>query len=77
MFTINYQKRKNKELLETLEQTDMLFLSKTQNYIPIYTRFFTLNETNYLNVNLNNPWYLLNVKENIPDNEYLYSYDEL
>ena len=73
MFTINYQKRKNKELLETLEQKDMLFLSKTQNYIPIYTRFFTLNETNYLNVNLNNPWYLLNVKENIPDNEYLYS----
>jgi len=73
MFTINYQKRKNKELLETLEQKDMLFLSKTQNYIPIYTRFFSLNETNYLNVNLNNPWYLLNVKENIPDNEYLYS----
>jgi hypothetical protein len=73
MFTINYQKRKNKELLEALEQKDMLFLSKTQNYIPIYTRFFTLNETNYLNVNLNNPWYLLNVKENIPDNEYLYS----
>jgi len=73
MFTINYQKRKNKELLETLEQKDMLFLSKTQNYIPIYTRFFSLNETNYLNVNLNNPWYLLNVKKNIPDNEYLYS----
>ena len=73
MFTINYQKRKNKELLETLEKTECLFVSKTQNYIPIYTRFFTLNDTNYLNVNLNHPWYLLNIKEQIPDNEYLYS----
>ena len=62
MFTINYQKRKNKELLETLEKSECLFVSKTQNYIPIYTRFFTLNDTNYLNV-----------KEPNPDNEYLYS----
>jgi len=73
MFTINYQKIKNKELLETLEKSDCLFVSKTQNYIPIYTRFFTLNDTNYLNVNLNHPWYLLNIKEQNPDNDYLYS----
>ena len=73
MFTINYQKIKNKELLETLENKDCLFLSKPQNYNPIYTRFFTLNETNYLNVSLNHPWYLLNVKEQIPGNDYLYS----
>jgi len=73
MFTINYQKIKNKELLETLENKDCLFLSKPQNYIPIYTRFFTLNETNYLNVSLNHPWYLLNVKEQITGNDYLYS----
>lgn len=73
MFTINYQKRKNKELLETLENPNFLFLSKSQNYIPIYNRFFTLNDTNYLNVNLNHPWYLLNIKEKIPDTDYLYS----
>jgi hypothetical protein len=72
MFSINYQKRKNKEVLETLENKYGLFLSKSQNYIPIYTRFFTLNETNYLNVNFNHTWYLTDIKEKITDNVYLY-----
>lgn len=49
---INYQKRKNTELFRDLN--DKLILSKQQNYIPIYQRFFTLNESNYNGVNLNN-----------------------
>ena len=53
MIDINYQKRKNAELFKSLEKPDTHFLSKTQNFIPIYTRFFTLNDTNYNNVNLN------------------------
>jgi len=43
---INYQKRKNTELFKALEKPETLFLSKTQNYIPIYERFFSLNDTN-------------------------------
>jgi hypothetical protein len=62
MITINYQKRKNAELFKRFEETDTLFLSKTQNYIPIYTRFFNLNETNYNSINLNNKWYLSNIE---------------
>ena len=50
---INYQKRKNQELFKSLEEPNTLFLSKTQNYIPIYKRFFSLNETNYNSINLN------------------------
>ena len=62
---INYQKRKNPELFKSLEKPDTLFLSKTQNYIPIYNRFFSLNESNYNNINLNHKWYLYNIKNRI------------
>jgi len=70
---VNYQKRKNQELFLTLENKNTLFLSKTQNYIPLYDRFFTLTESNYRNVNLNHTWYLTSVKEKIydEDNSYL------
>ena len=73
IFNVNYQKRKNQELFLTLENKHTLFLSKTQNYIPLYDRFFTLTETNYKNVNLNHTWYLTSVKEKIydEDNSYL------
>ena len=59
MINVNYQKRKNTELLKSLEKPSSLFLSKTQNYIPIYKRFLELNETNYNNVNLNHKWYIV------------------
>ena len=43
MIKIDYQKRKNLELFKSLENPDTTFLSKPQNYIPIYKRFFELN----------------------------------
>jgi hypothetical protein len=66
---INYQKRKNQELFKSLEEPNTLFLSKTQNYIPIYRRFFSLNETNYNSINLNHKWYISSIKGNdeVPD----------
>ena len=73
MIHINYQKRKNQELFKSLEDSNTLFLSKTQNYIPIYKRFFSLNETNFNNINLNHKWHITNVKENIEDNKNLFS----
>jgi hypothetical protein len=61
MMNINYQKRKNSELFKTLECYNFV---NTQNYVPIYNRFFSLNENNFNNVNLNHEWYLSNIKEN-------------
>jgi hypothetical protein len=58
---VKYQKRKNAELFKGLE--DSLLLSKTQNYIPIYKRFFSLNDTNYNTINLNHKWHISNVKK--------------
>lgn len=74
MITINYQKRKNTELFKRFEEPSSLFLSKTQNYIPIYTRFFNLNETNYNSINLNNKWYISNInfEGKIEDNDNLF-----
>ena len=62
MISINYQKRKNTDLFKRFEEPTTLFLSKTQNYIPIYTRFFNLNDTNYNSINLNNKWFISNIE---------------
>ena len=56
---INYQKRKNQELFKEL---DFNQFSSTQNYIPIYKNFFSLNDTNYNAINLNHTWHLTNVQ---------------
>jgi hypothetical protein len=58
---VNYQKRKNIELFKALENPKTLFLTEAQNYIPIYSKFFSLNETNFNNINLNHKWYITNI----------------
>ena len=50
MFELNYTKHKNNLLFETLEKNEM---TKLQNYIPIYEKWFSLNPTNFNNINLN------------------------
>ena len=67
MTKIDYQKRKNQELFKSLEDPKSLFLSNAQNYIPIYKRILSLNESNYNGVNLNHRWYLSSVKGSIDD----------
>jgi len=61
MIELKYQKRKNSELFKSLESSNILFLSKIQNYIPIYNRFFSLNKTNFNNINLNHNWYISDI----------------
>ena len=70
---VHYQKRKNNELFESLEKPDRLFLSKTQNYIPIYQRFFSLNKTNYNNVNLNNKWHISSINDCVDENPNVFN----
>ena len=70
MISINYQKRKNADLFKTLECYDFV---NSQNYIPIYTRFLSLNETNFNHINLNNEWYLTNIRDNLADNKNLFT----
>jgi hypothetical protein len=72
MININYQKRKNTELFKRFDEPNSLFLSKTQNYIPIYTKFFNLNDTNFNGINLNNKWFISNIDEQVEDNDNLF-----
>lgn len=63
MELINYDKRKNQELFANLEQEVLTNLSEIQNYIPIYNRFFEMNETNYNSINLSHKWFITDIKE--------------
>jgi len=51
-FKLFYQKPKNDNVLKDLE-VSLMGLKKCQNYIPIYSKFFSLNYTNYNSINLN------------------------
>ncbi len=73
MINVNYQKKKNIELFKSLEDSGSLFISNAQNYIPIYNKFFSLNETNFNGINLNNKWHISSVKEQLEDHTHLYN----
>ena len=62
-FSINYQKRKNINLFSKFQTNKNICLDEVQNYLPIYDRFFSLNETNYNSINLNHLWYISDIKD--------------
>jgi hypothetical protein len=57
---VNYKKRKNSHLFNAFQTNNSL--TNVQNYIPIYDRFFSLNNTNWNSINLNNVWALADIK---------------
>jgi len=68
--SVNYQKRKNTILFNKLQTINNIKLTNIQNYIPIYDRFFSLNNTNWNSINLNHTWYISDIKESkIKDGE--------
>jgi hypothetical protein len=73
MINVHYQKRKNSDLFKSLEDPDIFSLSDAQNYIPIYNKFFSLNESNYNAVNFNNKWYISDIHKKVEDSFNLYN----
>ena len=57
---LHYMKMDNSLLFKNIEKSD-IGLSKLQNYIPIYDKFFSLTEKKSNSFNLNNENYLLDV----------------
>ena len=53
MYNIFYKKNNNQELFSYLEKNGF---DKVQNYIPLYENYFSLDENNYNNINLNQKW---------------------
>lgn len=62
-FNINYHKKRNNNLFSKFETIPSISLTNSQNYIPIYNSFFSLNQTNYNSINLNNKLYIYDIKE--------------
>jgi len=56
-----YKKNKNNTFLQELES--VLDISGAQNYIPIYSRFFVLNATNWNSINLENDYELTQIQQ--------------
>jgi len=61
--SVNYQKRKNVNLFNKFQTNKVINLSNVQNYIPIYEKFFSLNNTNFNSINLNHKWHISDIKE--------------
>jgi hypothetical protein len=73
VISIGYQKRKNVNLFNKFHSNSKLELTNTQNYIPIYTKFFSLNNTNWNSINLNHKFALCDItdtKKDVCDNVF-------
>jgi len=74
--SVNYQKRKNQNLFNKFQTNKRINLSNIQNYIPIYDRFFSLNNTNWNSINLNHQWAIFDIKDTKnkdEDNEHIFN----
>tara|TARA_Y100000592_G_scaffold11519_1_gene16247 strand:+ start:3994 stop:5655 length:1662 start_codon:yes stop_codon:yes gene_type:complete len=65
----SYKKNDNTDLFRDLEKDYLTNISKLQNYIPIYDKFFSLNESNYNSINLNNN-YIKSIVNKESENKY-------
>mgnify|MGYP006436462241 CR=1 FL=1 len=61
-FSLYYRKTNNDELFQALEKSDFE-IRNSQNYVPIYDNFFSLNSTNYNTINLNQKYCLHSIKQ--------------
>ena len=68
--SVSYEKRKNGELFKSFQDEDLTNISNIQNYVPIYNKFFALNDTNYNSINLNHEWYISKVVKQVDYNLY-------
>ena len=57
MFVLNYTKNhtqpQTKELMSDFKNEKLTNFRKIQNYIPLYSKYFNCNETNWNHINLN------------------------
>ena len=68
-FDIYYKKNNNNEIFRYFNNTEINKITKIQNYVPIYRKFFQLNEKNYNMINLNQKYSLKKIKLKDKDND--------
>jgi hypothetical protein len=69
---LHYEKRKNNNFFQNVKSNEKIKMSRIQNFIPIYSKFFSLNETNYDNINLNHKWYVSKILNKNSHNDYTF-----
>tara|TARA_Y100000816_G_C26108154_1_gene589784 strand:+ start:791 stop:2698 length:1908 start_codon:yes stop_codon:yes gene_type:complete len=69
-YRVNYVKRKNERLFETLKKEEIMNMEEVQNFIPVYNRFFKLSENNYEVVNLNHQHFVSDIKSKVGGNTF-------
>ena len=62
MFSIHYKKQQNRDLLNFLEKSKIQ-MKDAQYYIPIYNKFFELNNNNYNAITLNQKFELSKIND--------------
>jgi len=70
---INYEKRKNPELFKSFQEKKDLSFSSLQNYIPIFSKFFSLTPNNFNSINLNNKFYIYDIKNSSEHHRNIYN----
>lgn len=73
MFSINYKKRKNDDLFKQFEKFE---IKNLQNYIPLYSRYFDLNNTNWNSISLNHNKHIKTINEKKDKNTYSITIDD-
>ena len=67
MISLFYKMNKNDNLFKDFEN---IGINNNQNFNPLYTKFFDLNENNFNSINLNNYYRLERIHEKIDRNKY-------
>lgn len=68
MFSLYYRKNNNSRLFSQLENTGF---SNVQNYVPIYSEFFELNQSNHSLINLNSTYSIQSIEDSHNNNHFL------
>ena len=67
---LSYKKNDNADLFSTLVKKELLNVSGPQNYVPLYSKFFTLSDNNFNNINMNNSLSLVSIENRESENKY-------
>ena len=74
---IYYKKNNNSKLFSYFNDLSENKIKNMQNFVPIYSRFFSLNTNNYNAINLNHTHNIHSIKEIIDQNHYsIYTFSE-
>ena len=71
MFDFGYEKNDNNSLFNQIKDSNLINMGTVQNYIPLYTKFFDINQSNYNSFNIRQRYILSSIENRI--NEHVYS----